>query len=154
MVDKDLEVVHVHCVHILDVQVLLGGVEPLDAGELEVATATKEHESGPTFRVLVQLEELTDPPHIALSIDSSFTAESHVRDVIEHHEVTNVLLISHGPVVVPLGQLDRAIDSNIDVGEVVSPHAKHAPSMVSWHENFSHGIRGVVSSDNGVHESL
>lgn len=152
-VNVDLKIVHVHCVYVLDIEVHPGRVVELEARELQVAAASNVEHAWSTVRV--ELQEFSEPPHVALAVDSAIAAEGHILDVMEHHEVPNVaLLVSHGPLSVALGEQDCAIDCNVDVGPVVGPHWHHVPSVVVGHQNGSLSLTRVIRSHDCVHEGL
>ena len=73
---------------ILDLQVIEGCVLPLDSGELEVGTSVNIDQT--RSAIGVSLDIVTDPPHVALSIDCTATLNLEVMDLEKVKEVDDL----------------------------------------------------------------
>ena len=92
----DLEVVEVAVRDIFDVQVLFWWIHPFDTSELKAFRLSDVSHSRTAFRV--EIKQISDPPHIALTIDGTISTESHILDVMESQEVSDVVRMVNGPV--------------------------------------------------------
>ena len=126
-------------IKVLNIQVIVRGIDPSHTCEFKICAFVKPDKSRPT--VGIPTEVLADPPHVALTIDSSRTSNREVMNFLEIHKLANFLLPLAvdrvGPSVVSLGRFDCAIDRDRQICDICGPDREHVESTVRWNENLS-----------------
>lgn len=113
VVNPEFEIMHIELVNVLQHEMETRGVDPSDTRELKVLTTIDAEELRSAVRDL--LDELTEPPHVALTINGTLTLNSEAVDVRKGEHVSDFAFFDHGVLVVALGQFDSAVDLQSDV---------------------------------------
>ena len=152
----DLEVVNVEAIDVGDVDEVVRRVEPPDSADFDIGAMVHPEELGSAIGV--PLDVLSDPPHVALSVDLAIATHVHVMNLRECNEVSDLSMISttrRFPLMVSLGGCDVSLDRDCHIGEVTRPNGQHVEVVAGWDKHLAlTTICSIVRSNDCVHEGL
>ena len=152
----DLEVVNVEAIDVGDVDEVVRRVEPPDSADFDIGAMVHPEELGSAIGV--PLDVLSDPPHVALSVDLAIATHVHVMNLRECNEVSDLSMISttrRFPLMVSLGGCDVSLDRDCHIGEVTRPNGQHVEVVAGWDKHLAlTTICSIVRSNDSIHECL
>mmetsp|Transcript_15723 Transcript_15723/g.26507 ORF Transcript_15723/g.26507 Transcript_15723/m.26507 type:complete len:226 (+) Transcript_15723:965-1642(+) len=131
-VHVDLHVVHVDAVDVIELHVVAGAVSPGHSRDLRGLDSLVPEQVGPPVSIL--LFPLPNPPVVALTLNGSLALDGDGLAVAESHEVEEGGVL-HGPLEVVGRGLDRAIDLEGHIGQVLDEEAEGGNGGVFRHQD-------------------